>query len=67
MVQVFAKLAIPKLQEPIQAYATKFAKDWGKFAKAVIKVGDDHMDQEIEKFEQEKIKCEKNVFGDKGA
>ena len=45
----------------------RFANDWDKFARAIIKVGDDHMDQEIEKFEQEKHKHEKNTLGDKDA
>ena len=65
LIKVFEELVIPKLQESIQVYARKFVNDWEKFSKATIRVGDDHMDQEIEKFELEKKKCEKNVSKNK--
>ena len=62
MIEVFVELVIPELQESIQVYAIGFAKDWGKFARAIIKVGDDYMDQEIEQFELQKNKRENKVF-----
>ena len=64
MIQVFAELVIPELQESIRAYATRFADNWEKFAKAIVKVGDDHMDKEIERLRfQRRLLEEHDQFG----